>query len=72
MRKHVVLLVLVVLVVVTVGIVALSTPEAQAKGGRCVCPQVYAPVICDKGKVFPNQCVADCRRSKNCEPLGVI
>jgi hypothetical protein len=33
---------------------------------------IYAPVECDKGKVYPNQCVADCRNAKNCVPIGVI
>ena len=45
--------------------------EVQAKG-RCVCPQVYAPVECAKGKVYPNQCVADCRHAKDCVPLDFI
>ncbi len=52
------------------GVLALTTPtEAR---GRCICPQIYAPVECDKGKVYPNQCVADCRNAKNCVPTGVL
>ena len=47
----------------------LATP---AKAGRCICPQVYAPVECDHGKVYPNQCVADCRNARNCVPIGAI
>ena len=44
----------------------LSTP---VEAGRCICPKVYAPVECDRGKVYPNQCVADCKHAKNCVPL---
>ena len=51
--------------------IALGAPDVQAKG-RCVCPQIYAPVVCDKGKTFPNQCVADCRRAKNCVPADLF
>lgn len=52
------------------GVAALFD-EAQAKG-PCRCPMVYAPVECDKGKIYPNQCVADCRNAKNCVPIGVF
>ena len=50
-----------------VGTVAVVT-EAQA--GACRCPLIYAPVICDHGKTYPNQCVADCHNAKNCVPTG--
>jgi hypothetical protein len=52
------------------GVASLFT-ETQAKG-PCICPQVYAPVQCDHGKIYPNQCVADCRHAKNCVPLDWI
>ena len=35
------------------------------------CPLIYAPVQCDHGKVYPNQCVADQHHAQNCVPLGV-
>jgi uncharacterized Zn finger protein len=61
------------IVAMVFGSVALFT-EVQAKRpgspGGCVCPMVYAPVVCDHGKVYSNQCVADCRNAKNCVPLG--
>jgi hypothetical protein len=44
--------------------------ETEARG-RCICPKVYAPVECDNGKTYPNQCVADCRHAKNCVPVGI-
>ena len=44
------------------------TPQTEG-GSRC--PQIYAPVICDNGKTYPNQCEADQHHAKNCVPLGV-
>ena len=46
-----------------------SSVEAK---GRCICPQVYAPVECAHGRVFSNQCVADCRNAKDCVPLEIF
>lgn len=43
-----------------------ATPTLEAR-----CPLIYAPVICDHGKTYPNQCVADQHNAKNCQPLGV-
>lgn len=45
--------------------------EAQA-APRCICPDVYAPVVCDNGKTYPNLCVANCKRAKNCEPVIIL
>ena len=54
---------------VTLGVMALTAASsAPAEAGRCVCPKVYAPVVCDNGKTYPNQCVADCRNAENCVP----
>jgi hypothetical protein len=35
------------------------------------CPLIYAPVICDHGKIYPNQCEADAHHAKNCVPYGI-
>ena len=51
--------------------VAASFTQVEAKG-PCRCPQIYAPVQCDHGKIFANQCLADCRNAKNCVPIGAI
>jgi len=53
----------------TAGAFAVFT-EAQACG--CRCPLVYAPVICDKGRTYPNPCVAQCHNAKNCVPTGEL
>jgi hypothetical protein len=62
-----------VAVVMALGIglvAALLTPPVEA--GPCRCPLIYAPVICDHGKTFPNPCVAECRGGKNCVPTGEL
>ena len=59
--------------IVGAGIAALmATTATPADAARCICPMVYAPVICDKGRTYPNQCVADCRNAKNCVPLDIF
>jgi len=58
------------LLAIIIGVGALLVTPAEA--ARCICPQIYAPVECDRGKVYPNQCVADCRHAKNCVPIGAI
>lgn len=62
---------LAILAVIGLGTTAFFTPVAQAKG-PCICPKIYAPVVCDNGKTYPNQCVANCRHAKNCVPTGGI
>jgi hypothetical protein len=58
------------LLAVAFGVASVLVTPVEA--ARCVCPKIYAPVVCDKGKVYPNQCVADCRHAKNCVPTGSI
>ena len=52
-----------------IGSFAIFT-EAQA--ASCRCPLVYAPVICDHGRTYPNPCVANCHNAKNCVPTGEL
>ena len=49
----------------SVSLIWISTAQA-----RPPCPKIYAPVICDNGKVYPNQCVADRHNGQNCVPYG--
>jgi hypothetical protein len=53
------------------GVFSVFSPVEARKGGPCICPMVYAPVECDNGKIYSNQCVADCRHAKNCVPIGI-
>jgi len=57
--------------VVVAGGLALSS-EVQAAPGGCLCPKIYAPVVCDHGKWYANPCLAACRNAKNCVPTGEI
>ena len=58
-----------VVTAIVFGAFALFTETSAA--GRCICPHIYAPVTCDNGKTYPNQCVANCRNAKNCVP-GIL
>jgi hypothetical protein len=62
-----------VVAVVCVGLSAGSTgvfTEAREAAGGCICPLIYAPVTCDGGKTYSNQCVANCHHARNCVPSG--
>jgi hypothetical protein len=56
-----------VFVIVLAASALFSAPEASP----CRCPLIYAPVTCDHGQTYPNQCVADCHHAKNCVPSGI-
>ena len=58
---------IVLLAVAAVAIASISV----ALAGPPLCPAIYAPVICDGGKIYPNQCVADRHHAKNCVPYGL-
>ncbi|HKQ61571.1 MAG TPA: hypothetical protein VJS92_09765 [Candidatus Polarisedimenticolaceae bacterium] len=53
----------------TLGAVSVFT-EVQA--GPCRCPLIYAPVICDHDRTYPNMCVANCHHAQNCVPTGEL
>jgi hypothetical protein len=67
-RIWLVMLGVALLAVIGLGTLTLVTP-AEARG-RCICPKINAPVECDNGRTYPNQCVADCRNAQNCVPTG--
>ena len=46
--------------------------SATYAGGPPLCPDIYAPVLCSNGKIYPNQCYADRAKAKNCVPYGDI
>ena len=49
---------------------AVGVLAASSSAGPPVCPQIYAPVICSNGKIYPNQCYADKAHAKDCVPYG--
>ena len=57
---------------VATGALGTAALIGEAQAGPCRCPLIYAPVICDHGKTFPNPCVAECRGGKNCVPTGEL
>lgn len=58
---------IVLLAIAAVAVASLSVAFA----GPAKCPAIYAPVICDGGKIYPNQCEADRHHAKNCVPYGL-
>ena len=62
----------VVVVAIVVGVASVLVPAQAASGGPCLCPDIYAPVICSNGRTYPNACVARCHKAKNCIPTGDI
>jgi len=46
--------------------------ESAMAAGPKLCPQIYAPVICSNGKIYPNQCYADKAHAKDCVPYGAF
>jgi hypothetical protein len=58
------------LAVLGIGVVSL-VPPVEARPG-CLCPAIVAPVICDNGKTYINQCRANCDHARNCVPTGDI
>jgi hypothetical protein len=53
------------------GVVALYSP-AEAVFKPCICPDVYAPVICSNGVTYSNSCVASCNHATGCHRTGDI
>lgn len=49
---------------------AIAVLSNSVFAGPPVCPQIYAPVICSNGKIYPNQCYADRHHATGCVPYG--
>ena len=65
-----ILLVVGIITALAVGALTLLSPPASAKKkGPCICALIFDPVVCKGGRMFSNQCLADCKRAKDCEPL---
>lgn len=46
-----------------------ARPRPPRPPGGCICPDVYAPVLCPNGLVYSNACVAGCAGQSNCVPI---
>lgn len=60
-----------VVAVAGVAIMAVQTASAVLPG-RCICLDVYRPVLCPNGITYPNSCYASCAGQRNCIPAGAI
>jgi hypothetical protein len=58
-----------VMVVGVLGIIGFGAASATARP-PCLCPDVYAPVICSNGQVYSNYCQAGCQGARGCVPFG--
>ncbi len=45
--------------------------EARWPFDPCICPMVYAPVICSNGYVYSNACFAGCDGATGCVPYEI-
>lgn len=78
MRRRILMLSIVLLVAVALvggatelfaGKPSGSTNCPRAKP-NCVCPDIYAPVVCDNNCRYSNICVARCAGATNCIGVG--
>lgn len=68
----------VLVVVVALGIGATELFAGKPPGGGtcpkakpgCICPDIYAPVVCDNNCRYSNICVARCAGATNCIGVG--
>jgi hypothetical protein len=59
------------------GSLSFATPSMANHGGchknpNPICPALYAPVQCDNGKTYSNQCFADADCATNCVSVGGV
>lgn len=54
------------------GLTALSTEAEAFPGPISPCPFIYAPVVCDDGNVYTNQCFADGAGATGCIPYPLF
>ena len=56
---------------VTVAGKSTGTTNASIDAGKgCICPMIYAPVLCDNGRTYTNGCFASCAGAHNCHLVG--
>jgi hypothetical protein len=57
--------------ILTAGALSVTTPAVANHGGchknnNPICPAIFAPVTCDNGKTYTNQCFADADCATGC------
>jgi hypothetical protein len=58
------------IVATAAALIAGVTATVAHAAPRCICPMIYAPVQCDNGRTYSNQCFANCARATGCVPIG--
>jgi Kazal-type serine protease inhibitor domain len=62
--------------VVLLGLVLMGAMGEVSYAKRCVpnpnpiCPAIFAPVTCNNGVTYSNQCFANAACAKGCKPAG--
>ncbi len=59
-----------VVAVCGVAVMAVQTTFAARPPRECICLDIYRPVICPNGLIYPNDCYARCDGQRNCVLWG--
>jgi hypothetical protein len=51
---------------------AVSYADQCVPDPNAICPLIYAPVTCNNGVTYSNQCFADAACAKGCHPAGGV
>ena len=60
------------------GLAMTGVSAGASYADRCVpdpnaiCPLIYAPVTCNNGVTYSNQCFANAACAKGCQPAGAV
>ena len=71
MKRVVLFTLLVLALILSLGAVTPSEAVRSCCPG-CLCPDVFAPVICSDGNVYANYCYASLACATGCVPYGDI
>ena len=55
----------------TAGMGSVSYADKCVPDPNVICPLIYAPVTCNNGVTYSNQCFADADCAKGCRPAGL-
>jgi hypothetical protein len=71
MKKNILRLFLLSLVV-TGASAGVSQADRCVPDPNAICPLIYAPVTCNNGVTYSNQCFANADCAKGCQPANAI
>jgi len=78
MGRRILMVAMVLLVTLAVCAGTIELAAGKPPGGtncpkpkpNCICPDIYAPVVCDNNCRYSNICVARCAGATNCIGVG--